>query len=265
MNNDLLNISLNQGKQFNSDQQKIIQKTSKKEGFDNLEQNNVVSNSNIQQKIENDSLDTINSVGSNNSYLGKNLQFTDGTIAYVNYEGIVQPYTSTEIFNGTIGKNGCPKEIVNLSIPWSSEYIQGTKISIDPNISIDSKLIVGSDMVMEQPCGNDVVLKMGQLYNQNNNNFKKLKNNSEQFKKNLENYKLTNLRIQQNINGLQNLKGNNIEGMENLTNSLNLNDLNGMLSDSDTQVLQENYSYILWSLLAVGILTITIITMKNRN
>ena len=133
------------------------------------------------------------------------------------------------------------------------------------SFSIDSKLIVGSDMVMEQPCGNDFVLKMDQLYNQNNNNFKKLKNNSEQFKKNLENYKLTNLRIQQNINGLQNLKGNNIESMENLTNSLNLNDLNGMLSDSDLRVSKENYSYILWSILAIGIIAITINTMKNRN
>ena len=39
--------------------------------------------SDIQQKISNSSLATINRVSSNNQYLGKNLQFTDGTIVYV--------------------------------------------------------------------------------------------------------------------------------------------------------------------------------------
>ena len=53
--------------------------------------------------------------------------------------------------------------------------------------------------------------------------------------------------------------------MQNLSNSLDFNDLNEMLSDSDLRVLKENYSYILWSILAVGILTITINTMKHRN
>ena len=42
-----------------------------------------------------------------------------------------------------------------------------------------------------------------------------------------------------------------------------LNDLNGMLSDSDLLVLNENYTYILWSILAIGVLTITINTMKK--
>jgi hypothetical protein len=45
--------------------------------------------------------------------------------------------------------------------------------------------------------------------------------------------------------------------------NLNINDLNGMLTDSDLRVLQGNYSYIMWSILAVGLLTITINTMKK--
>ena len=32
---------------------------------------------------------------------------------------------------------------------------------------------------------------------------------------------------------------------------LNINDINGMLSDSDIRVLQENYSYMFWSTIAV--------------
>ena len=50
----------------------------------------------------------------------------------------------------------------------------------------------------------------------------------------------------------------NKEGMQNL----DMNDVNGMLADTDLRILQENYSYILWSVLAVGLLTITINVMK---
>ena len=96
---------------------------------------------------------------------------------------------------------------------------------------------------------------MESLYNQDNTIFAKLNKNDEQFKKDLENYKLTNLKIKKELN----LQSNNIEGMQNL----NINDLNGMLSDSDLRVLQENYSYIMWSILAVGILTVTINTMRK--
>ena len=44
--------------------------------------------------------------------------------------------------------------------------------------------------------------------------------------------------------------------------NLDMNDVNGMLADTDLRILQENYSYILWSVLAVGLLTITINVMK---
>jgi hypothetical protein len=60
-------------------------------------------------------------------------------------------------------------------------------------------------------------------------------------------YKNINKKLQSN---------NNIEGMNNM--DLNINDINGMLSDSDIRVLQENYSYIFWSILAIGLLTVTI-------
>ena len=51
------------------------------------------------------------------------------------------------------------------------------------------------------------------------------------------------------------------EGMQNL----DMSDINGMLADTDLRVLQENYSYVLWSVLAVGLLTITINVMKASN
>ena len=64
--------------------------------------------------------------------------------------------------------------------------------------------------------------------------------------------------IQTNIQGkIQGKK----EGMQNLS----INDVNGMLQESDLRVLQENYSYVFWSVLAVGLLTITINVMKASN
>jgi hypothetical protein len=122
-------------------------------------------------------------------------------------------------------------------------------ISQDDQIKFDN---IKSQLVT---LGNDITSKMEKLYNQDKTILQKLKTNDEQFKKDIENYKLTNLKIMNELN----LKSNSIEGMKNL----NINDLNGMLTDSDLRVLQGNYSYIMWSILAVGLLTITINTMKK--
>jgi len=101
--------------------------------------------------------------------------------------------------------------------------------------------------------GNEIVSNTEKLYSEDNKIFEKLNMNEEQFKKNIEKYKQTNIKIQKELN----LQDNNIEGMQ------NLNDINGMLNDSDLRVLQENYSYIMWSIVAIGILTITINTLKK--
>ena len=52
----------------------------------------------------------------------------------------------------------------------------------------------------------------------------------------------------------KNLESNNIEGMQ----TLKYSDVNGVLDNSQLFVNQENYSYILWGILAVGIAAITI-------
>ncbi len=97
--------------------------------------------------------------------------------------------------------------------------------------------------------GQDIAEKMEDLYNQDNKIFEKMNTNSEQFKKDLAKYKLTNKKINYEMSK---------EGMS------NMNDLNGMLTDTDIRVLQANYSYIMWSILAVGILTITINTSFKK-
>jgi hypothetical protein len=40
--------------------------------------------------------------------------------------------------------------------------------------------------------------------------------------------------------------------------------INGILSDSDIVVLQENYGYLFWSILAIAVVVITVNTIKNK-
>jgi hypothetical protein len=169
---------------------------------------------------------------------------------------------------GLKGSSSCSNKISNIDTVQFDNYITGDKMTPDtkcnPSI-ISQEDQIRYDNVMSQLIiiSNDIVAKMENLYNQDNKIFEKLNTNAEQFEKDLENYKLTNLKIQKKLDISQNLNSDNIEGMQNLTNSSNFNDLSGMLSDSDLRVLKENYSYIMWSILAVGVLTITINTKKK--
>jgi len=163
---------------------------------------------------------------------------------------------------GLKGTKSCSNKIINIDTVQYDNYIKGDKMTPDTQcnpsiVSNEDQIIYDSVMSQLVILGNDIVSKMEKMYSQDNKIFEMLNINDEQFKRDLEKYKLTNLKIKKI------LQGNNIEGMQNLTNVPNMNDLSGMLSDSDLRVLKENYSYIMWSILAVGILTITINTMKK--
>jgi hypothetical protein len=104
--------------------------------------------------------------------------------------------------------------------------------------------------------GQQIAEKMDSLYDKDNTIYKQINMNADQFNKNVAMYKSINTQIK---NELEIQSPSNIEGMANL----NMNDINGMLTDSDLRVLQENYGYIFWSILAVGLLTITMNTLKR--
>jgi len=165
---------------------------------------------------------------------------------------------------GLKNSTNCSKELLNIDTIQFDNYIKGNKMTNDtqcnpPIISQQEQLEYDNIKSQLITLGNDITSKMESLYNQDNKIFKKLNISAEQFKKDLENYKLISEKIKKELN----LQINNIEGMQNFTNNLNMNDLNGMLSDSDLLVLQGNYSYIIWSILAVSIITVTINTMKK--
>ena len=93
----------------------------------------------------------ISRTGSNNPYLSKNIKFTDGTICYVTNKGVAKPYPNFQIYKATAGENGCPsqQEIVDVNMPFSSTYTEGTQIPTTP------PLIVGTSMIQGQSCGNE--------------------------------------------------------------------------------------------------------------
>ena len=94
---------------------------------------------------------SISRTSSNNPYLSKNIKFTDGTICYVTNKGVAKPYANFQLYKATAGKNGCPsqQEIVDINMPFSSTYTEGTTIPTTP------PLIVGTSMVQGQSCGNE--------------------------------------------------------------------------------------------------------------
>jgi len=165
---------------------------------------------------------------------------------------------------GLKGSTTCSNKITNIDTIKFDNYLKGSALTSDTQCN--ASLVSHADQIQYDniksqliTLGNDIVAKMESLYNQDNTIYKKLNTNAKQFKKDLENYKLINFTSYPKIKKELNFQSNNIEGMQNL----NMNDLNGMLTDSDLRVLQENYSCIMLSILAVGILTVTINTMRK--
>lgn len=155
----------------------------------------------------------------------------------------------------------CSSDIINIDTITYSNYNKGSGMSTEPNcntslVSQEDKIKFDNVKTQLSILGKKIASKMENLYNKDQQIYEKLNTNAEQFNKDLDKYRNVNKLINQELK-LQST--NNIEGMR----LLNINDINGMLSDTDLKVLQGNYSYIMWSILAVGILTITINTMKK--
>jgi hypothetical protein len=112
--------------------------------------------------------------------------------------------------------------------------------------------------------GQEISAKIQELYQRDKTIFDKMDVNNAELKKKILQYMRTVMGKNNNrtFNPEPLPNSNNMkEGMQNL----DMSDVNGMLADTDLRVLQENYSYVLWSVLAVGLLTITINVMKASN
>ena len=107
--------------------------------------------------------------------------------------------------------------------------------------------------------GGQIADKMEELYRHDKDIVKKMNMNDEEFKKQILMYKSTDMKSRNLVGAKLNSNSKKVEGMQNL----GISDINGMLMDSDLRILQENYGYIFWSILAVGLLTVTVNVMKK--
>ena len=161
---------------------------------------------------------------------------------------------------GLKNSKNCSNKIVEIDTVQYDNYLKGDPMTQDTKcntqvVSQEDRIIFDNIKSQLFILGQDIASKMERLYNQDNKIYEKLNMNSAQFNKDLEKYKNINIKIKQELDLQSN--NNNIEGMH------NMNDINGMLSDTDLIVLQANYKYIMWSILAVGLLTITINVIKK--
>jgi hypothetical protein len=154
----------------------------------------------------------------------------------------------------------CNKDIVNIDTIQYENYTKGAPMTKD------TKCV--TQIVTDKTKGNLINLQNNilsieqqrktlgnKLYNEYNNNYDSISKNSNELNENVDTYRENDYKISSDFN----LSSNNIEGMENIT----VNDINSMLSDTDIKLLQENYSYIYWSILAIGLLTVTINQIKK--
>lgn len=160
---------------------------------------------------------------------------------------------------------GCSNQINDVDTIQFDNYIKGNTMTPSsqcnvPMVSQQDQMNYDNIKSQLSILGQDIASKMENLYSQDKNIYKKFNMNESQFKKDIEEYKNVNLKIRKELEIESNNKNSNNNNMEGM---MNMNDVNGMVSNSDLIVLQENYSYIFWSVLAIGIVTVTINIMKK--
>lgn len=82
------------------------------------------------------------STPTSNPYVGRNIEFSDKTVAYVTNTGVVRPYTTYEIYSGIVGKNGCPNnDPVKINSAWN--YAKGSKTDTIPEMVVGDPMAIG--------------------------------------------------------------------------------------------------------------------------
>lgn len=152
------------------------------------------------------------------------------------------------------GSTTCSNKIVDIDTVQYSNYVKGPQMTPDTkcNTSVLSQQDKEKlDNIRSQlaSVSQDIATKMQELEQKDNKIYEKMNTNAQEFKKDLDKYNTINAKLKKELSMNEGMK--------------NMNDIQGMLTDSDLIVLQENYSYILWSILAVGALTITVNVMNK--
>jgi hypothetical protein len=222
----------------------------------------------------------------NYCYLKNSAMYPSGEKQYYANSGITLGVRKPQL--GSSVNNVCSRDIVNIDSIQYDNYIKGDPMNSD--YKCETSLVLGEDknkltnlQNSMLSVGQQIVDQTDNLYTKNNNIYNTMQQNSVQFNKNVDMYKANDNKIKSELNlpgrfqtetktktkSNSNVNVNKREGMRTIDPSaesnkfLTMNDINSMLSDTDIRVLQENYSYIFWSILAVGLLTITVNQIKK--
>ena len=170
----------------------------------------------------------------------------------------------------------CPKEIIPIDSIQYQNYPQGEPMAADTscintntntNTSNTNSDIHSQLMDLENQMS-DLADKIGEkvnvMYSNNISVNNKIKVDTKQLDTNIKMYKDVKGKIAKLNGEKNNSNSSNTSSSSNKKESMmNMEDLNAMISDSDLLVLQNNYRYILWSILAVGSVVVTINTFKK--
>jgi hypothetical protein len=180
-------------------------------------------------------------------------------------------YTRT---SSLINNSVCPNNFINIDSVQYDHYVKGNQMTPEDTCSTDVVSVedtIKLNKLKEQLAElADKINKNTNILTTNNTNInnsmdkgeKTINNDFKQYYQVKENInrlleKTTNKTYKKNSNKINN---NNMLVVESM---LNMNDLNAMMSDSDLVVLQNNYQYILWSIVAIGVITTTINIIKK--
>ena len=152
----------------------------------------------------------------------------------------------------------CKQEIVEVDTLQYSNYAKGKIIrngnDCDLNI-VSQKYRVEFDVLKNKLSilGEEISTKMEEMYSKNNKIYEDMKMSEAEFKENIKKYRSNINRIRNELDiPVEFNYSNKLEGMTNMKT------LTSMLSDADIRLLEENYGYIFWSILAVGVVSTTI-------
>ena len=177
-----------------------------------------------------------------------------------------------------INNSACPSNLVSINSIQYDNYVKGNNMTIDD--TCDTNIVTIEDVEklnnLEKQLavlGEKINIQTNTLHNNNTNINNSMTSGANTMNKDFKMYyqvkaeinKLLEKRMnKQDKKNIKKITGNNmLEAIPMKEGLLNMNDLNAMKTDSDLIVLQNNYQYILWSIVAVGILIVTINTIKK--
>ena len=194
-------------------------------------------------------------------YLKNSSMYPVGKKQYYQDSGLIMGIRKPQISSSVNGS--CSRDIVNIDTIQYNNYIKGDQMTSETQcqsnmVSQEGKSALTDIQNQMYTVGEDIATQSNNLYTTDKDIGNTLSTNSSQFKKNMDMYNKNITKIKNELN----LSVEGMSSMDSANKNLNMNDINSMLSDTDIRVLQENYSYIFWSILAVGLLTITVSKMK---